>query len=514
MTARFVDSSAQGGLPKEVDLLVVGSGPIGSAYARIVSERVPGARILMVEAGPRLTGVPGKHVLNIQDRTERARAVRLSEGRTAGEERTSMRAHFDAEATELAAAAGTFFVDPAAPGAGSGLLPALAASRNVGGMGSHWGTASPYPRGRERVGFIPRDEWDAALDKAKQLLAVSEEPLTDSPEWQECLARLGKEFNDELDPDGPVRNIPLACRRNPDGTLHWSGSDTVLGDLATGPRETFAIAADTLCRRLTGEGRRITGAVLEHRPTGHTERVSAKVVVVAGDALHTPQLLWASGIRPQALGRYFSEHVFVGTTLTPAGLDATPDLSILHADGTSSGVGWIPLPQHGELHGQFRQSVVRSEGSDRSTGMVLFSFMFAKEARFEDRIWFSQTECDPYGMPAIRYDYEYTPHDLDLIEQARRQVARAAGALGADRPTVMVQPGGTSLHYLGSTRMGPADDGTSVCDSHSRVWGYDNLYLGGNNVIPTPVACNPTLTSMLLACRGAEQAASLTASSL
>ena len=57
------------------------------------------------------------------------------------------------------------------------------------------------------------------------------------------------------------------------------------------------------------------------------------------------------------------------------------------------------------------------------------------------------------------------------FERARKHQARAAAALGEfvdGMPKVM--PAGSSLHYMGTVRMGAADDGTSVCDSYSRVW--------------------------------------------
>ena len=44
---------------------------------------------------------------------------------------------------------------------------------------------------------------------------------------------------------------------------------------------------------------------------GETHQVAARYVVVGADALRTPQLLWASGIRPAALGRYLNDQAQV-----------------------------------------------------------------------------------------------------------------------------------------------------------------------------------------------------------
>ena len=69
---------------------IVGSGPIGSAYARVLLESHPDVRVIMLEAGPQLTETPGESVRNIADPDGKARAREMSQGPQAGALRESL----------------------------------------------------------------------------------------------------------------------------------------------------------------------------------------------------------------------------------------------------------------------------------------------------------------------------------------------------------------------------------------------------------------------------------------
>jgi choline dehydrogenase-like flavoprotein len=64
---------------------------------------------------------------------------------------------------------------------------------------------------------------------------------------------------------------------------------------------------------------------------------------------------------------------------------------------------------------------------------------------------------------------------------------------------------GTTNNFFaiqGTTRLGRTVEGqdpdknTSVANEFSNVHGHENLFVGGNNVIPDSTACNPTRTSV------------------
>jgi choline dehydrogenase-like flavoprotein len=308
--------------------------------------------------------------------------------------------------------------------------------------------------------------------------------------------------------------MPLACARGGDGSPYWTGTDVVLGPLAEPDVDVFELRAETICRRLVADGTRVVAAEVEHRPMGRREQIEARTFFVAADALRTPQLLWASGIRPLALGRWLNDHtqIICGVKLDPA---------LVHPDGGLAsarrgepdpivGIFWVPYSASAHpFHGQVMHldmspiEIVDPEAGEHVVGLGWF---VAKDVRPDDRVSFSETELDAYGMPQMQIEYALTDRDRENVEAAVADQGRGAAALGETVPgrgPTLVPPG-SSLHYQGTTRMGDADDGESVCDPWCCVWGFDNLFVGGNGVIPTPTASNPTLTSVALAIRAAE----------
>ena len=492
------------------EVVIVGSGPIGSTYARILAERAPAARALLLEAGPRLTSIAGVNVRNETDAAEQTRYQLASEG-------PDVAADPDHRA-EYSARPGTHRVRRRPPGApDQDDMPDASESTNVGGMGAHWTCACPSPYGSERIAFIKDAEWHDLEAEAARLLHVTTEGFDPTAGARATLEGLAAAFGPGRPPGRQVRPMPLACTPRPGASPRWSGADTVLGPLATGTHDTFELRPDTVVRRILRDGGRAIGVETVGRD-GTLTQVLAKVVVVAAGALRTPRLLWASGIRPAALGRYLNDQpqvVAAAGVRIPGGGTGASRAGLNYGEGTGdqrdllAGVAWVPFvdglhPFHGQVM-QLDASPI-DLGVTGPCGVVVgLGWFCAKEIRAEDRLEFDDGEPDAFGLPAIRIHYRLTDRDREQIEAAKAQQRRAAEALGGfiPRGEPRLLPAGTSLHYQGTVRMGEADDGTSVCDPASAVWGVPGLYVGGNGVIPTSTACNPTLTSAALAVRAA-----------
>ncbi|KQZ85846.1 choline dehydrogenase [Microbacterium sp. Root166] len=512
-------------------VVIVGSGPIGSAYARTVLENHPTATVTMFEAGPQLTEVPGESVRNIADPVAKERAREMSQGPQAGAHRESLGIPAGAVVEGMfTARQGTHLLDFGGDGsAHAPTFPAVAAATNVGGQGAHWTCAIPRPAFSERVAFIPDAEWDELIGTAESLLHAQSAAFADSAIGGAIRSLLEAEFGAELPSGYGVGTLPVAGDPQPDGSMRWAGADVVLGPLidpAHPLSRRFTLRDLSFVRRIVRDGDRATGVVVDDLRTRTETPVDADIVVVAADAFRSPQLLWASGIRPAALGRYLTEHHVVISTVALDGdrmgdlvsddqLDEELARRAQHAADPVAAVNRIPFsePDH-----PFSLQVMYAEKppfpldpshphAGSRWGYVNMGYGVRKHPRVDDGVTFSDAELDYRGLPNMTIEYALTPAEEDEIAQATERLRRAGSALGTFVAEPRLLPNGSSLHYMGTMRMGDVDDGTSVADPYSRVWGIENLVVGGNALIPTANTMNPTLMSVAIAVRGAREIA-------
>jgi pyranose oxidase len=488
----------------------------------MIHDALPERKILIIDAGPRLTETAGRHVKNISDEKERELAQIKSQGPhqhqyplvTVAERAGAVQA--GKLNLDLLARPGTHLLSETDTDLAKNEMPAAAHSTNIGGMGAHWTCACPRPGNRERIPFIPADEFEKAYSKAEQLLCVTQKAFPASPEGLAIQRILGKIFNPKLSKEREVQPMPLACKVDEDGNQYWVGPDIILGDLALNHNQgNVEIWSDTICRRLEKQEGHITAAFVENLSSKINTEIKAKVYILACDALRTPQLLWASGIRPKALGHYLNEHPFVFAFVELK--DELVDKTAAEAYNPQNrkeqtiGVFWIPYDSPGHpFHAQIMHmdlSPLKIETHNNPKHIVGLGWGTIKEIRYEDHIEFSESEKDFYGMPKMNIRFSLTENDWAQIEKAKALQRKAMEAFGKEiregEQTLM--PAGTSLHAQGTVRMGEKDDGQSVCNPHGKVWGYDNLFVGGNGVIPMATTSNPTLTSVAMATRSAEK---------
>jgi choline dehydrogenase-like flavoprotein len=488
------------------DLLIIGSGIMGSVVARLVRESSPATRIVMVDGGHTIGAVPGLHLHDVAEpeiwSQYNNRVASGIQGFYTGATPALSRAT-DVRGIEAGMHLLTTFRDDA------GAMPAAAAAWNVGGMGAHWTAATPWPAGTEVFDFGDPERWSRELATAQRALGVRASAIGPSEPGRVVLAALAARYRDVGPAERAPQPMPMAVTPASDGMLLRTGPSRIFPPIGSGDDERFTLLARTLAVALDHDGRRARGAVVLDLEHNQRRTIEAGAVVVCADAFRTPQLLHASGIRPDALGRYLNEHAFVtGRVLMDLerfGLELARLPRPARGEFATDSL-W--LPQNGPaqpFHGQIMNTTYLDEIGAPLAHAVGFSLYTPVESRPENRVRFIEDETDLTGMPRFELDFAYSQADRTFIDAARAELATIAGQFGDFDPATesALLPPGSSLHQTGTVRMGPVDDGSSVCDPDSRVWDFDNLFLAGNGVVPTTVVANATLTGTITAVRAA-----------
>ncbi|MFF0013978.1 GMC oxidoreductase [Streptomyces sp. NPDC005374] len=493
------------------DVLVVGSGIMGSLVARLLRDGDPGLRITMVDGGTAIGSAPGLHLHDLDDP---ALWSRYNEKVATGIQGMYTGAEVVRDVADRLTDLTPGMFHALAFGQDAEAMPHAALAWNAGGMGVHWTAATPWPAGDEVFDFGDPDRWTADLDTARELLAVTPAAIGPTKVGELVLDALSRRYGAGAPPGRPPQPMPMAVTPTPSGPMPRTAPGTIFPAIAGGGDPAFTLLTGTLATSLirAGDGR-IAGARLRRVPDGTESELRADAVVVCADALRTPQLLFASGIRPGALGRHLNEHAFV-TARALLDLDrfglALDDLPLPRPGEFSTDSLW--LPQNGPaqpFHGQIMNRTYLDEGGRPLAHSVGLSLYVPVESRAENRLVFSTDETDLAHMPRIRVEFAYSDADRALIRRAQDEVRSLAEEFGPFDPATesAVLPPGSSLHLTGTVRAGVTDDGTSVCDPDGRVWGFDNLYLAGNGVVPTAMAANVTLTGAVTAVRAARAVA-------
>ncbi|HEX3832790.1 MAG TPA: pyranose oxidase [Solirubrobacteraceae bacterium] len=519
----------------KVDAFIAGSGPIGATFARELVEA--GRHVMVVDAGAKLSDLPGAHLKNS---ALYQRNIDLFASVIRGHLTTVSVPSNHTPVVTLDPAAFRVDFDTHEGFVHNNQNPEQSPSRNldaaavsyvVGGMATHWTCATPRHHPTiERCDLLSENEWEELYSESERRFGTTQTAFSHAIRHQLVLDILTEEFG-ELEAPYQAQALPLAVRRRTDNPrfVHWSGTDTVLGPLAHDDHDgRFDLRPEHICRRLalSVDGSHIEYAEVEDLTSSRMLRVEAEHFIVACNAINTPQLLWASGVRSEPLGRYLTEQpmAFCQIVLPEHRLGAlesddrfaeqlrrhrieNPSDPVPLPFGDPEPNCMIPVsegrPWHCQIH---RDAFNYGDLPPNIDGRLIVDLRWfgIVDPQPDNRVTFSERHLDIFGMPQATFEFELSGEDRERQHRMMKDMLRCAGSLGGFLPGSEPQfvPPGVPLHFAGTVRMGD-DPATSVCDVDSKVWDVDNLYVGGNGLIPRGQATNPTLTSVAVAIKSA-----------
>ncbi|KDQ21663.1 hypothetical protein BOTBODRAFT_182939 [Botryobasidium botryosum FD-172 SS1] len=381
----------------------------------------------------------------------------------------------------------------------------------VGELSTDWVCATPNPHAEELPDTFTKSEWDVLFKRAKELVKSST-AAHDEGIRQDVIKRT---LNDAFksDADRKFESLPLAAQKpTPE----------------SGPRLT--LKADTLTVAFGCADNKIECAIIRDFITGEHSFVVAKVYVAACGAIRTPQLLWNSDIRPAPLGRYLTERpvafcqVVLGRNIIdkvekdPKYADrvkrhrqAAPGDSIpIPSDDPEPQVMQpyhTARPWHGQIHKDGP-----SPGNVDSRLVVDLRWFGSGKVNPDNRVEFagkihSEEARDAYGMPQPTFNSKPGSEDQErnsrMMSDMCEVASRLGGYLPGSNPQFIIMEGALASNCTGTNRAG-TDKAMSVVDKNSKVHDVQNLWLGGDGVIPSAMACNSTLTSICYALQASD----------
>ena len=329
--------------------------------------------------------------------------------------------------------------------------------------------------------------------------------------YEACLGQGISECPDQNAPDTTgVGPIPM----NRDGKRRLSAGPTHLFPALD--RDNLEVRAETLVERVVFDGDRATGIAL---PSG--EVLEASRVILSAGVLHTPLLLWRSGIGPAdalraqglptlvdlaGVGRHWTDHMVIqlsaplSARFEHPGSDGIQILARVSAEGSpwENDLQITPWCERIERDayqlnlsvslqqpfGEARVETTSAEASARGR----FDWPFPSEAGNVERLRFG------YRLAArILAESKVTDDPAPLRALGDQSDAEIDAWIGANH--------GAFYHGVGSCRMGEGED--APVDLDLRVRGTEGLYVIDGATIPRVTRSNTHIVIAALAERGA-----------
>ena len=281
-------------------------------------------------------------------------------------------------------------------------------------------------------------------------------------------------------------------------------------------RPNFELHADALVDRILFDGDRATG-VRYISDTGEPVEAHAGLVIVAAGAYLTPTVLQRSGIGPAEVLRRAGVEPRIDLPVGRNLSDHPNAVMAIQAEALSPTTGRIFLTncRGPAVNGPEPSWQALAVPVDEATGLSAIVICLNRQ----DALGYVEiTGPDPGRSPRIDHRYNTCEADFARFEEGFafcRELLRTRPftAVGATEVTAgrsvrdIVMTGvGTAQHPVGTCRMGPAGDGTTVVDHRLRVHGVEGLMVADSSVFPDNTMNNTNLTCYMIGEKAADLA--------
>jgi pyranose oxidase len=443
-------------------------------------------------------------------------------------------------------------------------LAAEAVARTVGGMTTHWTCATPRFNPFVELPKLDNDDktnqaiWSKLYDEAEKIIGTSSKEFDESMRHNIVLHTLQDAYKEK---NRVFKPLPLACHRLSDPEyVEWHAAERIFETLFTDDTKAalFTLLTDHRCTKVvmntnTPSNYKVEAAEIKcllpqeegRDASSDVFYVRAKAYVIACGSVATAQIL-ANSQRPEPkenenpdkiietpvtpnLGKYIVEQPmsFCQIVLDAKLINKVPEnpydlpwwMEKVDEHKKKYPQDPIPIPfrdpepqvtspftpehpWHTQIHRDAFSYGAVAENIDTRL-IVDFRFFGYVEPKDTNRLVFQQYYHDAYDMPQPTFRFSMSQDDRDRAHRMMDDMCNCAMKLGGYLPGSEPQfmTPGLALHLGGTVRAGMTKK-DHVADTNCKVWDFDNLYVGGNGVIPTGFGANPTLTSICYAIRG------------